>query len=431
MNESRDVERRISTWMEEEEAGTRYPDRLLREALDDTREQRQVRALPSRTLLVQHSFSFLSGAAAAVVLVVVGALAVGLIGGQRGVGVGATPSPSVHSPSPAPSSPAPSPSVASPEITAMFDAFIQARIAGSGAGQYLNDPGSVPLLYATSAGDPYERGEFEPVLGIEWPYGYSAFKVRMTAGGTVVEQLFFWPNGEVAGLVYEPNGFGTDIPPTTEAGQPLAQEFQFFNGALTVKAAHPWLMSTVGLIPFGRLIPEGPGVPPTTDGGERNDWDQIFFMADPKWVGPDCKTVDPGDAEAHAAALAESIRSAPGLEATAPVPVKAGGFDGLLLDVKVPAGADLCWNVQEDGSDPTDDPGVLYPLWDRNSEEFAGDGHATGHATGEWMRLYLFDVPATSGMQWLVISVVAPEATFQRAVDAAQPVVDSIQINSF
>src|SRR5262245_47928338 len=183
--------------MEEEEAGTRYPDRLLREALDDTRGQRQLRAMPSRTLLVQHSFSFLSGAAAAVVLVVVGALAVGLIGGQRGL-VGATPSPSIQSPSPSPS-----PSAATPEITAMFDAFIGARIAGSGAGQYLNAPGEVPLLYATSAGNPYERGEFEPVPGVEWPDGYSAFKVRMTAGGTVVEQLFFWPNGAVAGLIYE------------------------------------------------------------------------------------------------------------------------------------------------------------------------------------------------------------------------------------
>jgi len=429
MNDSRDVERRISTWMEEEEAGTRYPDRLLREALDDTRDQRQLRALPSRTLLVQHSFSFLSGAAAAVVLVVVGALAVGLIGGQRGGGVGATPSPSVQSPSPAPSSPAPSPSVVSPEISAMFDAFIRARIAGSGAGQYLNDPGSVPLLYATSAGDPYERGEFEPVLGIEWPYGYSAFKVRMTAGGTVVEQLFFWPNGEVAGLIYEPSGYGTEIPPTTEAGQPLAQEFQLFNGALTVKAPHPWLMSPTTFIPFARLIPEGT-VPPTTDGGERNDWDRLFFMSDPTWVGTNCKTVDPGDFESHTRALVEAIQADTGVEATDPVPVTVGPYEGQMLDVKLPAGSTVCWNVDDKGND-SDNPGILYPLVDRNSGFDIGGGHGKGKATGEWIRLYVFDVPATSGMQWLVISVVAPEATFQRAVDAAQPVVDSIQINSF
>ena len=46
MTDSRDVERRISLWMEGEEAGTHYPDRLLRDAFEQTHEQRQVRSLP-------------------------------------------------------------------------------------------------------------------------------------------------------------------------------------------------------------------------------------------------------------------------------------------------------------------------------------------------------------------------------------------------
>ena len=424
MTDSRDVERRVSQWMEGEEAGTHYPDRLLRDAFEQTHEQRQVRSLPSRTFLVHHSVTFMAGVgAAAVVLVAVGSLGLGILRDQRGVGT--SPSPIVQSPTASPSV-APS---APPQIAALLDGLIEARIAGTGAGQYLNNPGDVPLLYAASSGTPYERGEFEQVRGIEWPYGYEAYKVRLFAGDTVVEQLFFWPNGEVAGLVYEPNGYGTDIAPTTEDGKPLALEFQVFNGALTLHVAHPWIMSDRAFIPFGRLIPAGQGIPPTTDGGERNDWDQIFFMADPKWVGTSCQPADPGDAEAHAQALAASIRADPNLVATTPVPVTAGTYEGLMLDVKVPAGADLCWNVNDAG-DTSDDPGVLYPLVDMNAGYDVGDGHARGHASGEWMRLYLFDVPATSGMQWLAIAVVAPESTFQRAVDAAQPIVDSIQVNT-
>ncbi len=68
-------------------------------------------------------------------------------------------------------------------------------------------------------------------------------------------------------------------------------------------------MSDYGVIPFGRLFPEGPAVPPTTEGWERNGWDRIFLMADPAWVGTSCQAgPQPGDAEAHAAALAESTR---------------------------------------------------------------------------------------------------------------------------
>jgi len=154
-------------------------------------------------------------------------------------------------------------------------------------------------------------------------------------------------------------------------------------------------------------------------------------MADPTWVGTDCETgLQPGDAEAHAEALADSIRSDPGLEATSPVAVSAGGHEGLMMDVKMAAGAALCFNVDEAGSDATADPGILYPLWDMGSETNAGGGHVTGTASGDWMRLYLFDVPATSGLQWLAIAIVAPEAHFERAVTEAVPLVDSIEIHS-
>lgn len=88
------------------------------------------------------------------------------------------------------------------EIAAIVEPFLQARIAGEGAEQYLGDlsagdwlssgwlaPG---FLYTTSTGAPYERAEFEVVDGGEWPGGSMGLKVRLFAEGgqTVVEQTF-------------------------------------------------------------------------------------------------------------------------------------------------------------------------------------------------------------------------------------------------
>ncbi len=115
------------------------------------------------------------------------------------------------------------------EIAAIMEPFLQARIAGEGAEQYLGDlsagdwlssgwlaPG---FLYATSTGAPYERAEFEVVNGGEWPGGSMTVKVRLFADGgqTVVEQTFsLWR--DVAGrwpLYHHQDD------QSTENGQPL------------------------------------------------------------------------------------------------------------------------------------------------------------------------------------------------------------------
>lgn len=87
------------------------------------------------------------------------------------------------------------------EIAALMDAFLQARIAGEGAEQYLGTPDDlqhfeIGYLYETSTGSPYERGEFEieegeiEDQGPQW--GGIGLKVRLYAdsGQTVVEQTF-------------------------------------------------------------------------------------------------------------------------------------------------------------------------------------------------------------------------------------------------
>jgi WD40 repeat protein len=296
-----------------------------------------------------------------------------------------------------------------PEAFALMNAFLDARVSGLGAEQYLSHPDDdIPLLYATTAGAPYERSESEPVPGIEWPYGWIAFKARLSSGDTVVEQLLFISQDGRRRVEYSPEGFGTDIAPTTEDGQAVAFPHSYFDGAVTVHAAHPWIFHDGWAA--GRLIPQGPGVRPTTDGGERNHWDVLVLKADPAQVGRGCVTrIGPADAEA----IAESIASNPDLEATAPVRVSDAGTEALMMDVVIAAGASVCAGDGVAGLDG--DRGVLVV-----------DG--VGFRTGDKMRLYLFDAPEGSSMRVLAIAIIARESTFDRAVAAAVPVVSSIEL---
>lgn len=328
-------------------------------------------------------------------LTAVAIVAVGLVGLtlMRGPAVGPAASPS------------PTASPSSAEVTELLNNFLEARVAGKGAQQYLNVPEEdIPLLYATTSGAPYERAEFEQVLGIEWPYGFMAFKVRLFARDTVVEQLFFTPPDGRLGLEYVDNGFGTDIAPTTEDGKPLAIPRNYFDGEVTLRAAHPWVFGGI----YAALIPEGPGVRPTTDGGDRQHWDKLWLLADPVPVGTGCQA---GPAPADAAALAESIRSDPDLEATAPVAVNVRGARALTMDVMIAAGASICQYFGRPEA-LTNEQGDLLDI---------------NLQTGRRMRLYLFDVPEGSSMRMLAIAIVAPESTFERAVEAAAPVVDSLE----
>ncbi len=323
-------------------------------------------------------------------------------------------------PSPEPTTP---PSEA--EVTELLNGFLEARVAGEAARQYLNDPEQdIPLLYATTSGAPYERAEFERVPGIEWPYGWMGFKVRLFAGDTVVEQLLFMGRRDGRpGLEYQPDGFGTHIAPTIENGQPVAVPYSFSGGEVTLQPAHPWVFHDGVRVIY--LIPEGPGVRPTTDGGERTDWDQLVLMADPALGGAGCQA---GPDPADAAALAESIRSNPDLGATAPVPVSVGGAEALMIDVVIAAGATITVAADEQANLCSN--GVVSLVYDVYAEGSVANGSVTGHATGDWMRLYLFDVAEGSSMRTLAIAIVAPESSFERVVEAAVPVVNSVEFHA-
>ena len=93
------------------------------------------------------------------------------------------------------------------------------------------------------------------------------------------------------------------------------------------------------------------------------------------------------------------------------------------MDLLIAPGTTL--NVAATQGDPCTNQ-VLYPVL-----AFPGGSGdiVSGPATG-WMRLYLVDVPDGLSMRVLVIAVVAPEATFERAVAEALPVVDSIEFHA-
>ena len=98
-----------------------------------------------------------------------------------------------------------------------------------------------------------------------------------------------------------------------------------------------------------------------------------------------------------------------------------------MMDVKILAGAIIC--AATDNSGNLLDT-VFNPVFDQDGSFLVDDGLTTGVATGEWMRLYLFDIPEGSSVRILVIAVVAPESSFARAVEAAAPIIESIEFRT-
>jgi hypothetical protein len=297
------------------------------------------------------------------------------------------------------------PRVAEADATALLEDFLQARVEGQGAEGYVEVVGGgqplgtlgVPLLYATTTGAPYERSELERVSEPRWPYGEMEFKVRLFAEGgeTVVEQLIslFHFNGRLT-LRHEATQ-------TTENGQPVAVPYGFFDGEVTVSAPDPWDMS-----PFYEVA--------LVQNGQQEDG-RVELVGDPLPVATGCAQ---GPAPADADALAQSIQSDPDLVATAPVRVTVGGAEGLAMDVTVAPGASVCdvfpstlVLTQGDGYSGPRPPGVDLDQ-------------------GSRMRLYLLDFPEGSATRILAIAIVAPEARFESVIEAATPVVDSIEFHA-
>lgn len=288
------------------------------------------------------------------------------------------------------------------EATAVLQSFLGARVAGEGAEQYVHQhleeadasrfaappPGEVPLLYATSEGAAYERYEIYRGVGPVWPEGFIEFRIRLfAADGTVVEQsvaVVRQEDGRV-GLMYGVSGL------TTENGQPVPTPYSFLGGDVTFTAAGRWSNYRDALY-LGRQQPVG----------------RFEIVADPREVESRCNAGPaPGDAEA----LLRNIQSNPDLKTTAPVTVRVGAIDALRIDIVAAPGASLC-------EQPYQGPIVLT------------EGGSTPLELGleNRMRLYLLDLRGRSG-QILAIVIAAPASEFQQALEAATPIVDSIEFH--
>ena len=298
----------------------------------------------------------------------------------------------------------PDPRVLTEQATTRLTDFLEARIRGEGAEGYgvvrqgWNTSDEPPMLYAATTGAPYERFEIELDDGPGWPYGSMQFTVRLFAdgGATVVEELV---RAEVDGgnvaLGYQPIS-------ATENGQPVSVRYTWFVGAVSVRAALPWAEYT---FPWAEKTDVAMGLALAGDWGER-----FNLIGAPLPVGPGC---EPGPAPADARALAAAIRADPDFEATAPVPVRVGGIGALAMDVTAVQGASVC------GANP--DPMVLQPDGDPDHAGFA-------LREGSRMRLYLIDVPEGSSIDLLAIAIVAPEARFEQVIEAATPILESVEI---
>jgi hypothetical protein len=274
------------------------------------------------------------------------------------------------------------------EAEARLEAFLQARVDGEGAEDYVND--EVPLIYATTTGARYERFEIEQTGGPGWPTGGLEFAIRLFAdnGATVVEQKIAAGEGGPLWL---------DARLTTENGRPVPLPFAFMDGKLTVLAPHPW--------DFGFLTDRGHAA---LDYNENHE-ERIEFVDDPITVslvqaqfGPACKY---GQSAANAAALADAIRSRPDLAATAPVTVTIASHQGLSIDITTPPGAST--SICADAA-PFD--GLNLP-------------------EGSRMRLYLLDAPEGSSIGILAIAIKAPEPRFDAVFAEARPIIDSIEFH--
>ena len=289
------------------------------------------------------------------------------------------------------------------QATERMKEFLAARITGNGAVRYAQVEGyvkGVPLLYATTAGSPYERYEIERADGPLWPDGGMTFSARLfaDADATVVEQAISWLPGKAVDLSLEANS-------TTENGQPVALSYTSSDGEVTVSTPGPWTM----------WWPTAPRQPePDVWFGLMTRDDEPYYeskksigFVDP--VAYDSWCADNGgspllSAPADAAAIAQQVIADPNFETTAPVAANVGGLEAVSIDVTLAPGGRNCGVGMIDIS-----------RWIHSLEP------------GLRLRLYLVDLPEGMSVQTLAITFVAPADSFEEFIAETAPIIESIE----
>jgi hypothetical protein len=112
-------------------------------------------------------------------------------------------------------------------------------------------------------------------------------------------------------------------------------------------------------------------------------------------------------APADAAAIAQKVVADPNFETTTPVATRVGGFEALSIDAELAPGGTDC------GVYMIHIARWIHSLVDRDMR----------------LRLYLVDLPEGMSVRTLAITVAAPKERFERFLDDATPVIESIEFH--
>jgi hypothetical protein len=191
---------------------------------------------------------------------------------------------------------------------------------------------------------------------------------------------------------------------STVAGADGPGTFSILHGEVTFRATEPWNDHAEAYIDPRLFFLTGPS--------GRREPAGISILVNPLPPETPCDSLR---VPASAEELVRAIRSNPDLEATAPVTERVGGMDALRMDVVAAPGASP-GPCSEGGWVPV----VSVP----------GRGAWGGVELGRLGRLYVLDLPGGSA-RTLAILITAPEpALFERAVEAAAPVLDSFEFHT-
>jgi len=192
---------------------------------------------------------------------------------------------------------------------------------------------------------------------------------------------------------------------STVAGVDGPGTFSILHGEVTFRAVEPWNDHVDAYIDPRLFFLTGPV--------GQHDPAGMSILVNPLPPDTPCDSLR---VPASAEELVQAIRSNPDLEATAPVTERVGGIDALRMDVVAAPGAPPLG--------PCSEGAVGVPVVSVPGRAAWGDLQP-----GALGRLYLLDLPGGSA-RTLAIWITAPDAAlFERALDAAPPVLDSFEFH--
>ena len=213
---------------------------------------------------------------------------------------------------------------------------------------------------------------------------------------------------------------------TPENADGPGQRYDILNGEVTFRAAKPWepnveaLMIAEGSLPSEFSFLTRFDGRDTSCGSPRSSCAAFVVIADPAPRQESCSRT--GGTVVSAEALARAIRAHPGLDSTDPVGERIGDIDALRLDVAPVEGASTCGGSGE---------GIGYgdgvPVLTHTRHTKLGAPVVPVIEPGKRMRVYLLDLPGGAAARTLAIMIVAREADFDVAIEAARPILDSFE----